>query len=276
MPASRECLVGQIIDSQRRRRYVTDYLASADISASSLDPSSRAFDPLRGALLSVRAGDVDEACWLVFLSVHFGHHRVFGWALPAAFYGRLGTSPHWSWGEVCRDPDAVGRWLDSNQARMRGAGHRFGNHRKYESLSSNGTGCAVATYVRTVEDAKSATSRPEDVGSASTDPFDDAFRALDSVYRFGRTARFDYLTMLEKTRIFPQLVPQRAYLAGATGPLRAARLLIDGAGSPRSTTASLELSTQQVRNHLAVPNDVLEDALCNWQKSPTAFLPFRG
>src|SRR5687767_649530 len=84
----REVFVAQLIESQRRNRYI-ETLRKGVLSSSALDSSSGSFDPLKGAILSQRAGDHDEACWLVFLSVHFGRHRHNGWDLASQFYGRL-------------------------------------------------------------------------------------------------------------------------------------------------------------------------------------------
>jgi hypothetical protein len=67
-----------------------------------------------------------------------------------------------------------------------------------------------------------------------------------------------------------------AHLLGATGPLAGARLLLDGDKRSSSAARDLESRLSLVQAALGVPFDVLEDALCNWQKSPRNFVPFRG
>jgi hypothetical protein len=47
-------------------------LQTRDISPDCGDPRSRFFDPLRAAILHSRSDNLDEACWLIFLSIHLG------------------------------------------------------------------------------------------------------------------------------------------------------------------------------------------------------------
>jgi hypothetical protein len=90
--------------------------------------------------------------------------------------------------------------------------------------------------------------------------------------RFGRTARFDFLTLLSRLQLLP-ITPPRAYLEGATGPLSGAKLLFNT--SP-TTPRMLDQRLTELDDHLHLGPDILEDALCNWQKSPEVFMPFRG
>lgn len=54
-----------------------------------------------------------------------------------------------------------------------------------------------------------------------------------------------------------------------------ARLLF---GNPKAGAAALDGILVQLDGHLKLRfgMQVLEDALCNWQKSPSKFVPFRG
>lgn len=94
---------------------------------------------------------------------------------------------------------------------------------------------------------------------------------MRAVARFGRTARFDYLTMLGKLGL-AAIEPAFAYLENSTGPIRGARLLF-GADE---TAAIPERWLVELDAKLSVGMQVLEDALCNWQKSPARFVPFRA
>ena len=235
------------------------------------------FDPLMGAVKRQRQGDVDDAFWLVFLSVHFGRHRRARWALTCNFYNRLGQGGSWDWGTVRAAVPAVRAWLDSYQYDLKRDGAGFGNHRKYESLRGvgpNGTGETIESYVKWI--GESHLHRFGHLGSGEEKPdFATAFKSMNAVNRFGRTARFDYLSTLGKLGL-TDLVPDCAYLQNATGPLTGARLLTTGSRSSAATPADLEAALKRVQERLAVPYDVLEDALCNWQKSPTKFVGFRG
>ena len=69
--------------------------------------------------------------------------------------------------------------------------------------------------------------------------------------------------------------PGSPYLTGATGPLAGARLLF---GDPATRPSTINGWLTELGNELAVPMpmQILEDSLCNWQKNPDQFVPFRG
>lgn len=279
-PERRAALVEQLVDSDRRTPYF-EYLLNRPVSSSRADPAIEAFDPLRAAIVHERAGNRDEAFWLVFLFVHFGKHRRSGWRLIADIYGRLDGGALWSWEAVAADVNAFRRWLDDHVDSIQSLHprRRFGNHRKYESLGAwneDGTGAVVASYVDWVGAAGHDT-RIAQVTTGATTPyerFDAVYDSVHAVRRFGRTGAFDYCAALANLALVA-VEPSAACLAGATGPLAGARLLLSHPGQTLSPTALEELLAP-LRAELDVGFDVLEDALCNWQKCPARFKPFRG
>jgi hypothetical protein len=72
------------------------------------------------------------------------------------------------------------------------------------------------------------------------------------------------------------IVAGSAYLEGATGPANGARLLLDGRRDGPSTIERLQAGLDELDEKLGVGMTVMEDALCNWQKSPTKFVHFKG
>src|SRR5688572_22788892 len=62
--AARACLVRQLVDSTRRVRYV-GVLLRRPLSDARADPAMPGFDPIKGAIVQLRRGDLEEACWLV-------------------------------------------------------------------------------------------------------------------------------------------------------------------------------------------------------------------
>ena len=113
------------------------------------------------------------------------------------------------------------------------------------------------------------------VGQNPRETFDYLYNSMDAVKRFGRLAKFDYLTMLGKLGLAP-IEPGSAYLNGATGPLRGARLLFVGNANAKNGAKELEARLLDLDLQLGVGMQVLEDSLCNWQKSPAKFVSFRG
>jgi hypothetical protein len=277
--SAREALVEQLVESLRRSKFLTS-LSARPISPRRADATDELFDPLRAAVHHRDAGNRDEAVWLIFLAAHFGRNRRHGWALAQAFYNRLGQGPTWNWQRASRDPAGVGNWVEKHATKLKQAGS-FGNHRKYETLnaSENGTGAIIESYINWIKENgghSALFARAE--AQAKGDPrlaFDIVYRQMEAVTRFGRTGRFDYL-MYVKILGLAAIEPGHLYLQGATGPLRGAHLLFGGKVKSSIHRADLETEAAALADHLGVGMNVVEDGLCNWQKSPYEFRPFRG
>jgi hypothetical protein len=278
-PARRSTFLEQLLESIHRVKFV-EVIRDRELSDLRANPGNALFDPLKAAVLQQRQGDMEEAFWLVFLFVHFGRNPRAGWRYAREIYGGLGQGTRWDWVHVRNNPDGFREWLNDHQddLKRKGVPRGFGNHRKYESLnaySSNGTGAAVESYVAWVAPPRTHLELMHQAcGEANGDPrraFDILYRSMKVVARFGRTARFDYLTMIGKLKLAP-IEPGSTYMQGATGPLDGARMLF---GS-RKNAQTLDAWLVDLDAQLNVGMQVLEDALCNWQKSPSKFRPFRG
>jgi hypothetical protein len=278
---ARATFLEQLIESVHRVKYVST-ISGRPLSDRRADPNDEMFHPLKAAILHQRCGDIDEAFWLVFIFVHFGKNAKGGWRYAREVYGALGAKRRWDWATVSANPDAFRAWLHlhQNDLKRKDMPGGFGNHRKYESLSAysdKGTGAAVKSYVQWIGPPRTHQKVTEQaVADANGDPreaFDKLYRSMSAVARFGRTARFDYLTMVGKLGLAP-IEPGSTYMQNSTGPIAGARLLF---GANRKLSA-LELDAWLVELEvvLKVGMQVLEDSLCNWQKSPREFKPFRG
>ena len=273
----RESFLEQLVESIRRIEYA-GFLRDEKFEGGRADPSKEIFDPLRAAVYWARKMNIDEAFWLIFLFVHFGKHEKDGWRLVRNVYGALGGTP-WTWDRVSKDPDKFVAWLAANRDKLTG---RFGNHRKYESLSASspkGTAAVVKSYVNWVGPSRShwdlIRRAHKEVGQEPGETFDWLYRSMNQVQRFGRLGIFDYLTMLGKLGVAP-IEPPSAYLSGATGPLKGARLLFANDPKGRLSAKTLDGYLKELDGQLGVGMQALEDSLCNWQKSPNKFTPFRG
>lgn len=282
-PGYLDCLVEQLVDSLRRIEFAYR-VRDGHHDPRRMDPHTPLFDPLKAAVLRLRRGEVDEAYWLVFLATHFGKHAQDGWRLAKDIYGRLGGPGVWDWATVSASPAAFRAWLAANEARLTGDGvsRRFSNHRKYESLkasSAAGTAAVFESYVGWVGPPRTHQELVREVhkavGQNPEEVFDHLYRSMRAVRRFGRLARFDYLTMLGKLGIAP-IIPGSAYLGEATGPLIGARLLFGHGVGAALSGRMLDTRLSSLDEHLDVGKQALEDALCNWQKSPAQFVSFRG
>jgi hypothetical protein len=272
--AARGALAKQMIASVRRIDF-TDILKARDVHPDRANPESDLFDPHRAALFHARNGDIDEAIWLIFLSTHFGKHGKYGWQMLRDVYSGLGDGC-WTWKRVSAEPKAFRKWLKSKRAEIGGA---FGNHRKYESLdvsSEHGTATVIESFVELCAPSPSGyfTTLVRKTGNDPKAIFDAAYHQL-KIIRFGRLAKFDFLALLGRMGLAP-VEPGSAYLRGATGPLRGVRLLVDGDPKSRSTADNLDNILQRLDQYLNVGMQVMEDSICNWQKSPRKFVHFRG
>jgi hypothetical protein len=266
----------QLVASLRREQY-TEQLMKRSVSFDRADPNSAHFDADRAVVYHLQQNDLEEAAWLIFLMTHFGKPAGSGWKRLADVYGKLGKG-RWSWAAVSVDPPAFEAWLASNWKKI---GGKFGNHRKYETLdpgSANSTGKVVSSYVAWIGSSGSHRRHFADVIRATgNDPgkiFDALYRGMQ-VLRFGRLARFDYLALIGRFGIAP-IAPNSAYLDEATGPAKGARLLFGITTSGRAGFAALQAGFTDLSSELNVGMQILEDAVCNWQKSPKAFKHFKG
>jgi hypothetical protein len=273
----------QLIESIHRVEYIV-VIRQRDVSSRRADPNDDLFDPIKAAVLKSRQRNHDEACWLAFLSVHFGKNRRSGWRLARDVYGALGHCLLWDWQRTSSNVAGFRRWLEANQNRLRqdGIARAFGNHRKYQSLdanSANGTGAAIASYVAWVHShathAQLFQAAAVAAGHDRRRTFDNLYRSMRSVASFGRTARFDYLTMIGKLNL-ASIEPGSTYMTGSTGPLAGARLLFTGDAHSAVAPNQLDAWLVDLEAALGVGMQVLEDSLCNWQKNPDRFVPFRG
>ena len=275
----RSVLVEQMVESERRVRFVATIL-NRNVSAQRADPTSDLFDPLKAAIHFQRLGRIDDAFWMVFFFVHFGRHARGGWRYAREVYGALGGPARWDWATTSANLEEFRTWLHANRQQLQrdGVPGGFGNHRKRQSLDAHhrlGTGSAFVTYVNWVDPARGHQELVRRaLRAANGDPriaFDRLYRSMDDVTSFGRLARFDYLTMLGKLGL-ARIEPGSPYLHGSSGPLQGAQLLFGDGHS----TQDLDRWTTQLGNQLGLGMQILEDSLCNWQKSPDQFLPFRG
>lgn len=273
--ATIDTLAMQFVASSRREDYYR-YVQAKTISRQRADPNSPSFDAERAVAFHMQQGNVDEAGWLIFLMTHFARRQDTHWRRLQDVYGRLGAGV-WDWQTVSTNPAAFCLWLDANWQNIRGA---FGNHRKYESLRPTAhrpMKTVVADYVVWIGAAGHAAFFANAVHVAGNDPhtiFDHLYGTM-KVCSFGRLAKFDYLSLVGRYGL-ASIEAGSAYLDGATGPGRGARLLMDG--DPASATANwvLQIELGKLNARLKVGMAVMEDALCNWQKSPRQFVHYKG
>lgn len=275
----RNTLVKQMTDSLSRIDYVTA-IGQRQISQRRLDPKdAEMFDPLRAAIVHSRNDNEDEAFWLVFLFVLCGKHLKKKYGLLRMVYGAFHDQFIWTWKIFSKNPGNFSFWLHQHleDIHKERKNFPFGNHRKYESIDNLDN--VLASYANWIGPTKSHRKFMDTAkNEAGTDPkalFDYLYKSMAAVHRFGRTGKFDYLTMLGKIGLV-DIEPPSAYMVDATGPAIGAGLLFGKAFKSVAARRELDELSIQLGEHLGVGMQVIEDALCNWQKSPKSYIPFHG
>ena len=269
-----ECLVKQIADSTQRINHITN-LRNTIHSPICTDATREDFNPLKAAAYHSQNGNVDEAFWLVFLATHFGEdEHQSGHRLVKDVYCGLGNAVRWDWKRICSDPNGFRQWLKSNKDVLQKNG-RFGNHRKYESLLDEHTGKTIASYIEWIGPAhKHLHFINGFCNGRKTNShilFDALYKSMEAVWRFGRTGKFDYLSMVGKLGL-ADIEPGHPYLQDATGPLEGARLLFGNGLSTK--TLNTRLWELGLHLDLYFSMQALEDSICNWHKSPDDYISF--
>lgn len=221
-------------------------------------------DILRWIAAANEAGERDEALWRAFIAAHFGRASAdrnnSAEKLSAGrFLCGFGPEPVWTWAKVSEDPFALRDWLHVSARRL--SVLKFGNHRKMRAKKPDLLFRVFESFLEWVEQHggtperafKTTTSNPES-------RFDELYPKLHGLHDFGRTGAYDFLCLLGDLKLL-DVSPSSCYLQGATGPLKGAKKLWGN----RSAGELTRLADDTARR-LGVPIEVLEDALCNWQK----------
>jgi Alpha-glutamyl/putrescinyl thymine pyrophosphorylase clade 3 len=237
----------------------------------SLNPQKKGFHPFLTITEKFGNSEHDEAVWLAFICTHFGWESNSPRTRDTVrlFYGRFGDGL-WDWEAVSKDPEGVREWMLDNPSKVRRL--KFSNHRKYETnnpRSRVGTAAVIGSFVAWVREhgngspynALRAVLREDQTKETN---FESLYKQL-KILRFGRTAKFDFLSLLGNLGILP-ISPGHSYLRGATGPRAGAILMVTGKRHGR-LTHEVERTIRALQKRLALPVECLEDALCNWQKS---------
>jgi hypothetical protein len=261
----KDVLIKQMVDSVKRIKYI-NVVQNRDISEERTNPHSPLFDPIKAAIWHNRSGNTNEALWIVFLLTHFGESYTHGWNYTKAVYGKLNSSPYWSWDNIKYNIRDFIDWLDENYLIIKPLG-KFGNHRKYQSLSatsSKGTGATISSYRNLFGDSPKnyIDAINEDIKTNPKGFFDYLYKQIRGIVGFGRLARFDFLTMIGKMSIY-SIEPGNPYLTGASGPKFGAQKLYEILDARQLNSYLTDLG-----NYLNFPfvMQILEDSLCNWQK----------
>lgn len=276
-PEAENCFIKQFVDSYKRIKYI-DLLKSRDIDFKRKNPNSDLYDPIRAAILHLNTRDINEAVWNLLLYVHFGKNLRSNYGLIQAVYGKLGSVDIWSWDAISGNLGDFRHWLNDNVDQIKTYGN-FGNHRKYQSLKPSaryGTYQTFESFIGLVDGdfVEFIETIPNAIKRDKNDFFDYLFGHFVGIVGFGRLAVFDFLCMIGKVGVL-DIEPRSPYL-GNDGPINGTKLLFDSNASASDLNDFLKDIGDNAFSDYPFVMQILEDCVCNWQKSPTSYLLFRG
>lgn len=277
--AAKDCLIRQLVDSVKRVNFIFA-IKSRNIDEERKNPASEIFDPLRGAIKYFQEGNLNEAGWLIFLFTHFGRHKSTKDNLLKSFYGRFGEENVLTYDFVYNNLNDVREWIGENETILRQSG-KFSNHRKFQSIkafSNSGTGATIKSYCDLIgpshEEFYSNINR--DNQKSPEEKFDYLYKLFfKNLVGFARLGVFDLVTMLGKIG-FVEAIPGSPYIQNSTGPKKGTTLLF---GVPENTSGKeLNAYLQDFGKALDLPfaMQIVEDAVCNWQKDTKNYEYFSG
>lgn len=269
--------IKQFIDSYKRIRYI-EILKSRAIDVDRKNPHSNIYDPIMSSILYFNDGNINESVWNLLLYVHFGKNVKSNYNLVRAVYGRLDNPNIWNWSTITSDLANFKLWLGDNFEEIKRHGS-FGNHRKYQSLrinSKSGTYQTFESFFNLVDNdfEKFISLLPDSIRSDKNIFFDYLFWHFDGIIGFGRLAVFDFLCMIGKVGIL-EIEPGHPYL-GNSGPVEGTKLLFESNEKTKDLNDFLKDLGINAFNDYPFVMQILEDSICNWQKSPTSYKLFRG
>ncbi|GAE63565.1 hypothetical protein H3Z85_07945 [Chryseobacterium indologenes] len=275
--AVEDSFIRQFIDSHKRIKFI-EKLKTRVLNDERKNPNSDLYDPIRASILYLNEGNINEAVWNIFLYVHFGKNIKSNYELIKAVYGKLGDPVVWSWDQITNNPVAFRTWLGDNITDIKRRGN-FGNHRKYQSLKINthsGTYQTFMSFFELVNNDFGAfiSTIPATIKADKNAFFDYLYKYFNSIRGFGRLAVFDFLCMVGKVGIL-EIEPNNPYL-GNGGPIAGTKLLFDSPAKTRELNDFLKDIGNAAFDDYPFIMQILEDCVCNWQKSPMMYKLFRG
>ncbi len=250
-PAEKQLFSSQVVEATRSRNLVRYHWSNIE----------DADDIITLILRARNNGEIVEAIWRCFLAAHFGRPSARDAEQiqsAAKMLRAFCDQPFWTWERISCNLVAFESWLYECTEKLQTL--RFGKHRKYESSKPDSVFETIKSFVSLAERFGSPKRLLSLNDLELNNGFDVIYGRLSSVVRFGRTARYDFLLLLNDLGLSPH-EPSCCYLAGATGPLKGA-IKLWGDYNPKQ----LDEFANQLCNALQLSPAIIEDAICNWQK----------
>ena len=213
--------------------------------------------------------NVKNKIWLIYLATYFGKSESSGWNLflRAAFDG---NNQFILFEKIEADIEKYFRYLESFDFFENA---NFSNHRKFTKKALDGEKGFFRSMTYLVENI-------EDFCNSEKIEFHEMYKMAIEIPNFGRLASFDFTSSSVKCGLKVN-EPQSMYASHSTGPLQALGLLLRLCNREVTRQSQIELSNHLVQwfnenTDIFMVGQVLEDAICNWQKNPRKYIYYKG
>lgn len=260
-------LAKQSYDSIRRIEIYKTYKLRA---AQAVEGGRSYFETSNPFVLAQRSDlDTENRIWIVYLATYFGKSQKSSWELfnRAAFDLKrsLITTV-----QIKADIEKYFNYLESFDFFENS---KFSNHRKYTKKSLGGRKGLFRSMEYVLENIKQYCNNDQI-------EFHEMYKRANQIPNFGRLASFDFSSSLVKCGFSIQ-EPQSMYARNSTGPLQALGFLLRLTDSDTAIQAQKNLSDDLVEwfnqnSNIFMVGQVLEDAICNWQKNPKKYIHYTG
>ncbi len=260
-------LAKQTSDSIRRIQIYETYRIKAQEAVKSKKPFLYTSNPF---VLAQRSDlNLQNKVWIIYLATYFGKSNKSKWELfnRATFHKDQSII---KFDQINADLDNYFKYLSSFAFFQDCA---YSNHRKYTAkklLGSKGLFRSMEYFVNNVE-LYSSEDEME---------FHEMYLLSQKIPNFGRLGGFDFTSSLAKCR-FNIKEPKSMYADHSTGPLQALELLLKLTNNNSSLASQKQLSSDLMEwflkhSKIFMTGQVLEDAICNWQKDTRKYIRYTG
>ncbi|WP_114751871.1 alpha-glutamyl/putrescinyl thymine pyrophosphorylase clade 3 protein [Pleomorphovibrio marinus] len=212
---------------------------------------------------------ISNRTWIVYLATYFGKSNKSHWELfNRASFRQDQTLIKIE--EILAELDNYFNYLLSFEFFE---GCSFSNHRKYTAKKLTG----YKGLFRSME------YFVNHINSYSPDneiEFHDMYLTSQKIPNFGRLGGFDFTSALVKCRLNVK-EPMSMYANHSTGPLDGLKLLLKFTNNNTSKASQIQLSLDLMdwfinNSKIFMAGQVLEDAICNWQKNTSRYIRYTG
>lgn len=257
----------QTKDSIRRIKIYDNYRERANLAVE----QNRPFDSTNNPLVLAQRADlsIQNRIWVIYLATYFGKSETSSWDL----FNRASFDKNKTFIKIEMIRANTQKYFEYLQSFDFFETTKFSNHRKYTKKALVGNKGFFRSMNYVLENLESFIQEQEF-------EFDEMFLLSKRIPNFGRLAAFDFSSSLVKCGLNVK-EPLSMYARNSTGPLRALGLLLRLTDSVDTDNTRKELSDDLVRwfnehSNIFMAGQVLEDAICNWQKNPNTYTLYKG